>query len=140
MAIITFLAPEAQSSWILAALLFTLALIAILLFGFTPRATRVAGNRLIIASPFRTWSIPLESIIRSEPATLSPWTTLRFSALGWPLPPNGRLWSRAYGRFQAHASSRRDLHMLYLRDGSRVLVSLKDPALRTSLAPFPAMH
>ncbi len=131
---------QAQIPWIFGAVLLTFALVALVLFAFIPRTIRITGNMLRIASPIHTWSIPLADILHAEPATLNPWTTIRLFAIGWPLPTNGLLWSRAYGRFQAHAGSRRDLYMLTLRDGSKVLVSLHDPALRAGLASLAAVH
>ena len=87
MAIAALLALNPQSSWVFTAVLLTLTAIALLLFGFTPTATRIAGGQLQVASPLRTWTIPLESIVRADPATLNPWITVRISAIGFAAAP-----------------------------------------------------
>ncbi len=104
-----------------------------------PRSTSLNHGLLRIQSYLKTWEFPLSEIAEAAPYRLDPLHTLRLLAVGWPLPPVGILRDRE-GRFQAMASSRAHLHMLRLRDGRRVLVSLADAgALKLpSLGSYPA--
>ena len=124
-----------------AALIILLFLFFVFVLGFIPRSTLVAGAELRIASLFHTWTYPLADIRHIEPARLRLLKTLRLGALGRPFPPNGWVWDSRYGRFRALASSRRDLYMLTLSNGSHLLVSLTDPATRAALgaAHVPSM-
>ncbi len=132
MAFLSAAAYEVHPAWAVGIALLVLTFIAMFLFGFVPRTTVIVHNELRVASPLHTWTLPLANVVRVEPATLGA-LTVRRAAVGWPLPPNGSFWNRRYGTFHAHTSSRHDLYMLSLRDGSRVLVSLPDAAERKLL-------
>lgn len=93
-------------------------------FFLLPRRTRLDSRELVIESRLHTWRYARDTIQVIRP--WQPQPTMRLAAVGWPLPPNGWMWSSGTGRFLARASSRDHLKLVELTDGSKLLISLPD--------------